>query len=84
VKKTALIILAEGFEEIEGITVIDVLRRAEIEVVVAGLTRQAITGSHGIQIQGDVVLEDYKQIPDLIVLPGGLPGAQHLGRNVHE
>lgn len=74
-----LVPLAPGFEEIEAVTIIDVLRRAEIDVTVAGLMPGPVTGSHGISIETDadleaVIDEDY----DLIALPGGLPGADHL------
>ncbi|MGH8454385.1 MAG: DJ-1 family glyoxalase III [Nevskiales bacterium] len=74
-----LVPLAEGFEEIEAVTIIDVLRRAGIKVVVAGLKPGAVTGSHGIRIDTDLALDaaraaDYA----LIALPGGLPGADHL------
>ncbi len=71
--------LAEGFEEIEAVTVIDVLRRAGVEVTVAGLSPSPITGSHGIAIETDADLDAVLQAPfDLIVLPGGLPGSTHL------
>jgi 4-methyl-5(b-hydroxyethyl)-thiazole monophosphate biosynthesis len=74
-----LVPLAEGFEEIEAVTVIDVLRRAGVEVVVAGLKPGPVTGSHGIQLGTDLDLSaihasDYA----LIALPGGMPGAEHL------
>jgi len=74
-----LVPLAEGFEEIEAVTVIDILRRAGVEVLTAGLEAGPVTGSHGIPVTPDGSLaemldEDF----DMMVLPGGLPGADHL------
>ena len=79
--KKVLIILADGFEEIEAITPIDVLRRAGVEVILAGLSGKIITGAHGVKFQTDVTLDEYKDLPDAIILPGGMPGAQNLGRS---
>lgn len=75
----ALVPLANGFEEIEAVTVIDILRRAGVTVVVAGLEEGPVTGSHGICVEPDAALdaalaEDY----DMVVLPGGMPGADRL------
>lgn len=73
------VLLAEGFEEIEAITIIDVLRRAELDVVTAGLSGTSVNGAHGIVVQADVPLEEAKaESWDLVVLPGGLPGATNL------
>ena len=77
-----LVPLAEGFEEIEAITVVDLLRRAGIEVHTAALGGLQVTGSHGITVTADLALDavqadDY----DMIALPGGLPGADHLKRD---
>jgi 4-methyl-5(b-hydroxyethyl)-thiazole monophosphate biosynthesis len=74
-----LVPLAEGFEEIEAVTVVDLLRRAGIEVHTACLDGPQVTGSHGIAVLADIALDaaradDY----DMIVLPGGMPGAEHL------
>ena len=77
--KSVLVILADGFEEIEAITPIDVLRRAGLQVTVAGLTGRSATGAHGVTFQTDVALDEYQGLPDAVVLPGGMPGAQNLG-----
>lgn len=79
-EKRAVVLLAEGFEEIEAVTVIDVLRRAGVEVVAAGVGGNlGIEGAHGIEIQADRRLEDISGVqPDLVVLPGGMPGATNL------
>lgn len=82
-KISVLLPLAHGFEEIEAITVLDVLRRAEFEVTVAGLEPGAVTGAHGLVVQPDVTLEAVAhQTFELIVLPGGMPGATHLRDSV--
>jgi 4-methyl-5(b-hydroxyethyl)-thiazole monophosphate biosynthesis len=75
----ALIPLATGCEELEAVTLIDLLRRAGIEVVVAGLAAGPVTASHGTVLVPDTTLAAVAdQAFDLIVLPGGLPGADHL------
>ena len=76
--------LATGFEEIEAITVLDVLRRAGIEVFLVSMNKEShVTGTHGITVLSDRLFEDvdYEQI-DMIVLPGGIPGSTNLA--VHE
>lgn len=76
---SALVLLAEGFEEIEAVTVIDLLRRAGVEVRTAALHGRRATGSHRITLEADAELEDLQDpLFDAIVLPGGLPGADHL------
>jgi len=74
-----LVPLAEGFEEIEAVTVIDLLRRAGIEVVTASLVPGAVTGSHGIVVEPDTDLASAHDRPfDMVALPGGMPGAANL------
>lgn len=73
-----MIILADGFEEVEAVTPIDFLRRAGIEVVVAGLDKRLVTGSRAIQIQTDISLHDFQGLPDVLILPGGKAGADRL------
>lgn len=76
---SVLIPLAPGFEDLEAVTLSDLLRRAGIEVVVAGLQHGLIQGSRGIRIEPDVYLDDVLTRDfDLIALPGGLPGAEYL------
>ena len=78
-KKSVLVPLAQGFEEIEAVTIVDVLRRAEIRVVTAGLTPGKVTGAHGITVVPDQDISEARaEGHDMIVLPGGLPGSQHL------
>jgi len=67
------------YPELEAITIIDLLRRAGIEVISAGLDAETITASRGVKIIPDTDLESaLKDDYDMIVLPGGLPGADHL------
>ncbi|MFP3154877.1 DJ-1/PfpI family protein [Lachnospiraceae bacterium ZAX-1] len=81
------VFLAEGFEEIEGLTVVDILRRAKIEATTVSITgKREVTGSHGICVMADRLFEEvsFEQY-DGLVLPGGMPGAdnlaEHLGLN---
>ena len=75
------VFLADGFEEIEGLTVVDLLRRAKIETETVSITGQEmIHGSHGIDLLADRLFEntDFSD-GDLFVLPGGMPGTKYLG-----
>lgn len=77
--KRVLVPLAPGFEELEAVTIVDLLRRAGVEVVTAALDSSPVTGNHGISIAADTTLAAVlDQDFDMIVLPGGLPGAHHL------
>lgn len=81
--KRALVILAPGFEEIEAVVPIDLLRRAKIEVVVAGILPGVITGSRKIRIVPDYDLEDVlEEHFDCIILPGGAEGAENLKKDI--
>lgn len=75
----ALVPLAQGCEELEAITITDLLVRAGIDVTTAGLDDQPVTASRGTRIIPDTNIDAIvNEIYDLIVLPGGLPGANHL------
>jgi len=77
--KTVLVPLAEGCEELEAVTIIDLLRRADIQVVVASLDGTAVTGSHDIRLGVDMGLDEALHLElDMVALPGGMPGASHL------
>jgi len=80
--KKVLIPLAQGCEELEAITIIDLLRRAGIEVISAGLDDKPVTCSRKTVITPDTTLQQIINDKfDLIVLPGGLPGADNLRDN---
>jgi len=79
-----LIAIANGFEEIEAVSIIDVARRANIEVVIAAVEDINLIGAHNIQIKADIKVEDVLvQDFDMIVLPGGLPNAFTLAEDVN-
>lgn len=74
------VFFATGFEEIEALTVVDILRRAEIDVDMVSVTgEKKVTGSHKITVEMDKLFEevDFSQT-DMLVLPGGMPGTKNL------
>jgi len=74
-----LVPLAEGCEELEAVTIIDILRRARIDVIVAGLEPGPVTASRGVVLQPDTTLDEaLKHEYDMVVLPGGGPGSDRL------
>jgi len=81
--KRVNIYLSEGFEEIEAVTVADVLRRAGIEVkMVSTGGKKEVKGAHGIQVTADELFENNdRSAADMLVLPGGMPGTKHLGEH---
>ncbi len=73
------VILADGFEEVEAMAIVDVLRRAEIETVLAGLHDGPITSARKVRVVPDTVIDRVKPEDfDMIVLPGGQPGSDNL------
>jgi 4-methyl-5(b-hydroxyethyl)-thiazole monophosphate biosynthesis len=77
--KEILVPIAEGSEEIEAVCIIDVLRRAGAHVTVASVSESRVKASRGVKIVADVLISEIKDNSyDLIVLPGGMPGAENL------
>lgn len=74
------VFLANGFEEIEALTPVDMLRRCELDVVTAGVGGTVIKGSHGIAVSADIEASEIRLDDnlDMIVLPGGMPGTLNL------
>jgi protein deglycase len=76
--KTAVVFLAEGFEEVEALTPVDYLRRAGIEVKVAGIGSRDVVGSHGIGVLADTTVDELSGPFDCVIVPGGMPGAKNI------
>ncbi|MBQ9119386.1 MAG: DJ-1/PfpI family protein [Lachnospiraceae bacterium] len=78
--KKIYLFLADGFEEIEGLAVVDLCRRAKLECITVSITDNTeITGSHGIRLYADRTFADGSlDDADMLVLPGGMPGTKHL------
>ena len=77
--KQALVVFADGFEEIEAVGTVDILRRLGVKVTTAALNCKRATGAHGMEIAtdaslGEACMGDY----DAVILPGGMPGAENL------
>ncbi len=83
--KTAMIPLAQGCEELEAVTIMDILVRGEVEVTRVALDdERVVQASRGTLLVADTSLEEVeKQAFDCIALPGGLPGADYLEQNIH-
>ena len=74
------VFLADGFEEIEALCPIDIMRRAGISVVTVGISKKEIVGAHNITVIADITDEElrFDEQADLIFLPGGMPGTKNL------
>ncbi len=76
------IFLAEGFEEIEALAPLDIMRRAGIEVKTVGVTGEYVTGAHKITIKADVFTNEVEYAGmEAVILPGGLPGTTNLEKD---
>jgi len=77
--KTVLVLFADGSEELEAVTVVNILRRAGVSVTLAGLNAGALRGSRGTLLVPDATLDDaMMRSYDMVVLPGGQPGTDNL------
>jgi 4-methyl-5(b-hydroxyethyl)-thiazole monophosphate biosynthesis len=83
--KRALVLLADGFEEVEAITPIDYLRRAGVAVISASISgNRTVTGAHGIPVTADALMGDLtgqESSWDVVVIPGGMPGAANVAKS---
>ncbi|MEH6454560.1 MAG: DJ-1 family glyoxalase III [Psychromonas sp.] len=79
--KQVALLLADGFEEVEAITVADYLRRAGIKVYLTGLVSTTVTGSHEITVIADKLIEQLPNDLDAVIIPGGMPGASNLAQS---
>ncbi len=78
-----LMFLAPGFEEIEAIATLDILRRCEIEALTVGVYGKTVTGSHGVTVTCDCVENDIPPLSfaEAVILPGGMPGTLNLEKS---
>lgn len=76
--KRAIVLLADGFEEVEAITQIDFLRRAGIHVTVLGVTGRDVAGGHDIRVNTDITVDEWSDGFDAVVVPGGAQGAENV------
>ena len=79
--KSVAVMIADGSEEIEALTVVDVLRRANVKCDIVSVDGRSIKSSHNIEILSDKVIDNSIKEYDMIVLPGGLAGAYNLAEN---
>ncbi len=82
--KRAIVLLAKGFEEIEAVAVIDILRRANVKVQICSIDKDQVVGAHNISIKSDVRLDFidiYNDDYDVVYVPGGVPGVNNLAEN---
>ncbi|MBS7155564.1 MAG: DJ-1/PfpI family protein [Sanguibacteroides justesenii] len=79
--KKSFLFLADGFEEVEALGTVDVLRRGTIEVKTVSISdKKEVTGAHGISVVADLLLNDVKEEEaEFLICPGGMPGAKNLG-----
>jgi len=81
--RSVYVFCADGFEEVEGLTAVDLLRRAGVSVTMVSIMgRTKITGARNISVNTDILIEDIKEEADMLVLPGGMPGTMNLGVDV--
>lgn len=75
--KKVCVLLAEGFEEVEALTISDIMRRAKVTCDLVSIKDKKVTSSHNVTIEADKIFDESMEY-DLVVLPGGIPGATNL------
>lgn len=74
--------LAEGFEEVEALAPLDIIRRAGLEIKTVGVGSKTVIGSHGIPVTANITVDEFfDAAPDMVILPGGMPGTKNLDAN---
>ena len=74
--------LAEGFEEVEALAPLDLIRRAGLEIKTVGVGSKVVVGSHGIPVTADITVDEFlDDTPDMVILHGGMPGTKNLDAN---
>ena len=82
--KRVAVLFAEGFEEVEGLTQVDFLRRAGVEITMVGVTGEMVNGGHDVTIKTDTTVDQIKPHTfDGVVIPGGMPGAENVYSSSH-
>lgn len=76
-----ILFLADGFEEIEALTTVDIIRRANINIDICTISDEYVKGAHGIIVKADINIKDLYEEYDMAVLPGGMPGTLNLMEN---
>ena len=78
-----LVFLADGFEEVEAVTPVDILRRGGVEVKTCSIMpgRREVQGAHGLTLRADLLPEELSEGEEAILLPGGMPGTKFLGES---
>lgn len=79
--KKVAVMLADGFEEVEALTVVDIIRRANIKCDMVSISNIEVKGAHDIVVKADKIISEEVKEYDVIVLPGGMPGATNLRDN---
>jgi 4-methyl-5(b-hydroxyethyl)-thiazole monophosphate biosynthesis len=74
----AAVFFADGFEEVEALMPVDLLRRAGVEVTMVGVSGREVVGARGVTVVTDLLVEEFAGEVDLMVFPGGMPGAANL------
>lgn len=72
------LLLADGFEEIEALLPLDILKRGGVEIRTVGITGKTVTGSHGVCVTADITADEAREDAEMVILPGGMPGAANL------